>query len=743
MAVQGNTLNVTQDTQRAVIDWTSFSIGAGNTVNVNNGGIYNSTLARVTGNERSVIDGTLTATSHFYLVNPQGVLIGKNGVVTTGGRFIASTLDTDNDHFMNGDTPLFAGTGNGTVVNMGKISSSGGNVYLISRTLAENDGTISAPNGTVDLAVGDSVQLKDPLLIYDPVVTPQTFVSTTGSHGDAVNKGTIEAARIALQAADGNVYALAGNSSALRATGIAGLDGRVWLVAPRGTTHVHGALTARDVSGGGGTVATQGATLHLDDADVRAGQWNLSALQLDVGPKTAAILERNLNNGTSIDADATRDDIHLTSNLRWSGNGALTVGASRSVFVDPGITVANTGAGSLTLRADSSGIGNGGGVVNRGTLDWSKSAGTVAVLRDVNGAYTAGTILLNPMWSAAPYSGLKTQLTAYQLVNTIVDLQNISNDMAGNYSLGRDLGSYFVGTAFYALGGATRTPFTGQFDGQNHVLTYFQIHGYGTDSKARDAYTGLFAEIGEGGVVRNLGLLDVTATTIASPVGLITGRNAGLIEHVHASGGGAGSEDPLFAVGGGGIAGINDGVIERSWSNASVRGAGALGGIAGINNGRIAQSYTQASLNGAASTEAGGIAGVNRGTVSQTWSQSNINGLYAGGLVAINEGTIEQSYANNGAEATGARHTGSIASVNNGSIANDVYWTTSPFVLPIPGVYSGTPVPDSNGRTSDQMRVAANYGRTWDFSPAGAWFVPAMGTAYPILRWQLGEPSNY
>jgi hypothetical protein len=174
-----------------------------------------------------------------------------------------------------------------------------------------------------------------------------------------------------------------------------------------------------------------------------------------------------------------------------------------------------------------------------------------------------------------------------------------------------------------------------------------------------------------------------------------------------------------------------------------VRGAGALGGIAGINNGRIAQSYTQASLNGAASTEAGGIAGVNRGTVSQTWSQSNINGLYAGGLVAINEGTIEQSYANNEAEATGARHIGSIASVNNGSIANDVYWTTSPFELPIPGVYSGTPVPDSNGRTSDQMRVAANYGPTWDFSTAGAWFLPAMGTAYPILRWQLGEPSNY
>ena len=60
---------------------------------VNNGA--GATLSRVTGIDRSVIDGRLNATGSFYLINPQGVLIGTRGVVTTGGRFVASTLDLE------------------------------------------------------------------------------------------------------------------------------------------------------------------------------------------------------------------------------------------------------------------------------------------------------------------------------------------------------------------------------------------------------------------------------------------------------------------------------------------------------------------------------------------------------------------------------------------------------------------------------------------------------------------------
>src|SRR4051794_3516700 len=92
VSLQGNTLTVTQpNSSRGVIDWSSFSIGNGNTVTIDNGS--GATLNRVTGNTRSALLGNLNATGSVYLINPQGVLIGRSGVISTGGRFVASTLD--------------------------------------------------------------------------------------------------------------------------------------------------------------------------------------------------------------------------------------------------------------------------------------------------------------------------------------------------------------------------------------------------------------------------------------------------------------------------------------------------------------------------------------------------------------------------------------------------------------------------------------------------------------------------
>ncbi|WP_159907946.1 two-partner secretion domain-containing protein [Caballeronia humi] len=738
IATQGNTLIITQGSDRAVIDWRNFSIGNGNTVSVN-GNFFIATLARVNGGERSVIDGTLKSPGQFYLINPQGVLIGKTGVVTTGGNFVASTLDTENDAFMNRQTSLFSGGGNGSVINLGTINSTSSNVYLISRKLAENDGVISAPQGTVDIAVGDQVQMKDWLLLYDPDATPQTFVTAAGSHGDAVNKGGIHAIRIALQSADGNVYALAGNSGAIRATGTDVLDGRVWLVADRGIAHVHATIEARNYTGGGATVEARGTAVHLDDAAVRATQWNITADKLDIGPVTAPNLSRNLNNGTSIDATATRDDIHVTSNLRWSGVGALTVGAARSVSIDPDVTVASTGAGALTLRADAGGFNHGGSVFNRGTLDWSASTGSITALIDGGGTFTRGAVLLNPLWSAR-FSGLQTQLTSYRLVNTLVDLRNIENDMAGNYALGRDFGSGSPKTVIDPIGGATHTAFTGQFDGQHRVLTSFQMNGYGQNQKASDAFTGLFAEIGAGGVVRNLRMDGSEALTVSTPVGLIAGRNAGTISNVAVSTGSVTAQDPFFGKGAGGLAGINDGVIERSSSGAAVTGAGPIGGLAGINSGTIVQSYVTygTRLLAAGGARGGGLAGVNRGNIAQSYSRGDVQTPYTGGLVSLNEGTISQSYASDSGGAAGARNLGRVASTNNGTIANDVYWYNAEYLAQSPGVFTGTQIPAANGRTFEQLSDPTAFASSWNFGPDGTWAMPTTYSTLPILRWQLG-----
>ena len=93
-SISGNadSLRVNQTSGRGVIDWSHFSIGGGNRVTFDNGN--GATLNRVTGGDPSAIFGTLSATGSVYLINPQGILIGPGGVISTGGRFVASTLDT-------------------------------------------------------------------------------------------------------------------------------------------------------------------------------------------------------------------------------------------------------------------------------------------------------------------------------------------------------------------------------------------------------------------------------------------------------------------------------------------------------------------------------------------------------------------------------------------------------------------------------------------------------------------------
>ncbi|WP_050455597.1 two-partner secretion domain-containing protein [Candidatus Burkholderia verschuerenii] len=724
----GNQLSITQSSTRGVIDWTGFSIGQGNTVNVNNG--TGATLSRVTGSGLSLIDGSLKATGSFYLVNPQGVVVGNNGVISTGGRFVASALDVDNTAFMSGGDLTFSGKETGTVINLGSISSTGGDVLLISPSLVENAGTITAPKGSVELAAGDTV------LVRDSSSAPQTYVEAARPGGNVVNIGNIEAAQIALQAADGNVFALAGNQTALRATGTETRDGHVWLVAPKGVAYVDSSMYAKNADGSGGTVDTTGSALHLDDADIHAAQWNLNAPVFNVGPTTSAVLLKQLNQGTSVALNATSGDIVLEQTMRWSGDASLSANASRSVTVGPMATLGNSGSGNLSLRADAGGVDNGGGVVNRGTIDWSKSKGTVAAMYDVTGKWIPGTIRTNKDWSAAPFSGLKTQMTAYQLVNSSDDLLKISQNLGGNFALGRDLDLNDNPIAG-GLGALSKSGFTGQFDGMGHVINNahvlepeFQTNGY----------QGLFTIIGTGGVVRNVSLENAYAEGSGVTVGILAGLNRGLITYATSSGYADAKTSGLAA----GLVAVNEGVIERSSSSAGVYSTSASGGLVGLNSGSIVQSFANGSSGGAYRSWSGGLVNINTGTITQSYFTGNTSSVEVGGIANSNSGSISESFSagrvyNIALVPPYMNEQGAIAQSNTGSIASNVFWDVE-VTGNAAATYSGMPVSAANGLSTTQMSNPSSFGPTWDFSKNGVWVMPAGGT-HPILRWQTAAQS--
>jgi filamentous hemagglutinin family protein len=726
-------VTINQTTTRGVIDWNSFSIDSGKSVSFNNGS--GATLNRVTGGDPSQILGKLNATGSVYLINPQGVLVGSSGVVATGGRFVASTLNVDNDAFMAGGPLTFSGNGTGTVVNLGKIGSSGGDVILVSRRTVLNQGSIDTPNGTTELAAGSQV------LLQDSSSGQQVFVQT-GSHGNVTNSGAINAAQASLQAADGNVYALAGNTSAIRATGTATRDGHVWLVANNGGVRVRNTLAAQNADGSGGTVETRAKQLDVTDATVQAGTWTLGAPSINMGSATANTLARNLSNGTSVDVEST-GDLTMNGNVQWTGNASLALGATHTVTVAPTATLANTGGGTLTLRADSGGIDNGGSVRNRGTIDWSKSTGLVNALYDMNGSYTPGTIVANSGWTAAPYSGQVSQVTAYKLVNNVTDLQNVSQDLAGNYALGKDVDASTAvdqngASTFAPIGLTPDAAFTGQFDGFGHNIDKLRVSD---DTSARDV--GLFGVIGANGVVRDLNVTNATVSGFSgsNSFGIVAGRNNGTIAYATSSG--ENSNEGYGTAGNGGLVGVNGGTIERSSSSAEVGYSGPSGGLVGVNTGTIAQSFATGDSGAGSHGTTGGLVNYNSGTITQSYATGVPGGIAgAGSLVNTNaaSGVIDESFALGGVGGGGppGQPYGGVASVNQGTINNNVYWDKDKTGQTVAaGQNTGTMPGSENALSTAQMSTPSSFAG-WNFGANGVWTIPA-GGSHPVLQWQQAQ----
>lgn len=145
-------LQVNQATQKAIINWNSFSIGNQELTQFIQPGSSASVLNRVTGGNLSQIYGTLKANGNVYLVNPNGILIGSSGLIDVN-TFVASTLDVNNGAFMAGGDMIFSGSSDASIENLGTINAVGGDIFLIARNI-KNSGSINAPKGTVGLAAG-------------------------------------------------------------------------------------------------------------------------------------------------------------------------------------------------------------------------------------------------------------------------------------------------------------------------------------------------------------------------------------------------------------------------------------------------------------------------------------------------------------------------------------------------------------------------------------------------------------
>lgn len=248
ISANGTTLNINTATDRAVVNWQSFSVDAGNTTNFNQPGINSAVLNRVvTPNNPSSIYGSLNSNGNVYLVNPSGVLVGPSGVINTNG-FTASVLDIPNPEFMRGGTLHFRGDSRANVINKGTIRTDSGGAALLGNQVI-NEGLIESNGGSISLITGGSVRLR----------SGGTY---TQADQATVDNGISETA------------ALIRSSGTVRATGALEVGGEVYLVSPGGTVLQEGLIAAQDqqspLETTGGRVVATGHEVNVTSGQIDA-----------------------------------------------------------------------------------------------------------------------------------------------------------------------------------------------------------------------------------------------------------------------------------------------------------------------------------------------------------------------------------------------------------------------------------------------------------------------------------------
>ena len=155
----GNTLDITQTSNKAVINWLGFDIAPGETTQFFQPSSGAIALNRVNSNSASQINGNLLANGNIIIINQNGVMFGAGSRVDVNG-LVATTANISDSAFMNNTTGLFTfdqpGNPNASITNNGTITAAqAGLVGLVAPNVI-NNGTITAKLGKVQLASGDT-----------------------------------------------------------------------------------------------------------------------------------------------------------------------------------------------------------------------------------------------------------------------------------------------------------------------------------------------------------------------------------------------------------------------------------------------------------------------------------------------------------------------------------------------------------------------------------------------------------
>ena len=524
IAQNGKNMTVTQQSGKMAVDWTQFNIARDEAVKFAQPGRDAVALNRVTGGQKSVIDGALSANGNLFLVNPNGVVFSKTSALEVGS-LVASTAQLS-DTFMKSfadstaNLNLTIGEGNNSaILNEGTITAQGGLVALHAAQV-ENTGTISNPGGTVALAAAKQLTLSpdsDGKLNYavdgelaqakalnsgriqaDGGYVVMTAKSAQDVLGTVVNNtGTIEAKTLR-QDEKGQILLDGGQSGQVEVSGTLDASGTgegqsagsIKVIGQKAIVHDHTSLLARG-SVDGGKIETSGDVLSLGNGltidakgtQGKAGEWLLDPLDViiaDTDPTTTSNYD-NAEKKTAADSDFTSGSASIGYNDpdAETANASSVNSAVTWISTDMVEKMLNAGTNVTIQAAATNGSAN---IIVKNDID--KTAGsdatfTLDAMRNitVNGNITSKVGKLNVVLNADSNGD---QIGAV-IINANIDTN------------GGDFTSATGGTVKYASDtaktkGYGKGTLTGSADPTGHTVgTYFgHVDSSGTADGAKD-----------------------------------------------------------------------------------------------------------------------------------------------------------------------------------------------------------------------------------------------------------------
>ncbi|EAQ8163783.1 filamentous hemagglutinin N-terminal domain-containing protein [Salmonella enterica] len=321
ISTSGNQMTIHQQTQNMATNWHSFDIGKNNTVQFVQPDSSSVALNRVTGASGSQIMGTLKANGQVFILNPNGVLFGKDARVNVGG-LVASTKNISTADFMKGQYTL-SGNGNpgAQVVNQGSLTTAKGGYIVLAGERVSNSGTVTTPSGKTVLAAGKTVTLQ---LDNGGL----TSVSVNGSVVNALveNRGLISAPNgqvyLTAKGQDMLLNTVVNNSGTVEAKGLASRGGEIVLSGgDSGVVSQSGHLLADSQTGQGGKITLEGQNIHLSGGSLTSATGKTGGGEVYVGGGWQG-KDSHIRNASKVVMDKTATaDVSATD----AGNGGTAV----------------------------------------------------------------------------------------------------------------------------------------------------------------------------------------------------------------------------------------------------------------------------------------------------------------------------------------------------------------------------------------------------------------------------------